>query len=104
MSDAFSIQSDGDNVIIGLVSILDMSVADDFLSQMREGVAGHKNLSLNAQNVERLSTPCVQIMLSAAAEIENKGGRFTVENISKGFERSMRELGLSDHLKNWSAN
>lgn len=104
MNDAFSIQSDGDNVVIGLVSILDMSVADDLLSQLRESVAGHKNLSLNAQNVERLSTPCVQIMLAAATEIENKGGRFTVENASKGFERSMRELGLSDHLKNWSAN
>jgi len=104
MSEAFEIKVENDKAVIKLWPILDMSAADDLLESLKQSIPVHKQLILDAGDVERVSTPCIQVLLSAAAKIEQAGGTFSIENITPNFERSMQELGLSDYLKSWSKN
>jgi len=102
MRDTFSIKVEGDEAILTLIPILDMAIAEELLRSLRECTSMIKNVALDSKGVERLSTPCVQIILSTAAEVKKNGGAFCVRNVSPGFERGMRDLGLTTQLDTWS--
>ncbi len=102
MSDNFIITTNNDNATIALVAILDMAVAEELLNTLRESLALAKNIILNAESVDRISTPCIQIILACAGAVEKKGGRFSLAEASSAFERGMRDLGLLEYYKNWS--
>ncbi len=102
MSQTFPVKVENDQAIMRLESVLDMAVADAFLGALTKTVVKHNSLVLDAEDVERVSTPCVQVMLAAALKMERTGGHFLIKNISSGFERGMRELGLVEYLEKWS--
>jgi len=104
MSETFSIRVEDDKAILHLLPILDMSCADELLASLRNGINKSNNFMLDAVEVERISTPCVQVLLAAAFKVEKNGGAFSIINISSGLERGMRDLGLSECLENWRVN
>ncbi|MDV7338689.1 STAS domain-containing protein [Terasakiella sp. A23] len=104
MSEAFEIKVENDQVVLKLQPILDMAVADDFLESLKSCLSKHKNLTLDSSDVERVSTPCIQVLLAAGFKVEKAGGRFSIENVTSVFERGMTELGVSDCLNNWRKN
>ncbi len=104
MSEAFEIKAENDQVILKLLPILDMAAADDFLESLKSCVSQNKNLTLDGAEVERVSTPCIQVLLAAASKVEKAGGQFSIVNATPMFERGMRELGVLDDLNNWSKN
>ncbi|WP_417797870.1 STAS domain-containing protein [Terasakiella pusilla] len=104
MTEAFEIKVENDKAILALLPILDMSAADSLLDALRSCVSSYSHLVLDASVVERISTPCIQVLLAAAFKVEKNGGRFSMKNVSPTFERGMRDLGLSDYLRKWSEN
>lgn len=104
MGDNFQIEAENDKAVIKMTPVLDMSFATDLLKMLKEVVTIHKNLSLDVCDVERVSTPCIQIILAAANKVEQTGGKFSILNVSSGFERGMTELGLTEHLGKWREN
>ncbi len=104
MSEAFEIKVENDSAILKLLPILDMAAADEFLESLKSCISQNKNLTLDSSNVERVSTPCIQVLLAAAFKVEKAGGQFSILNVTPVFERGMKELGVSDYLNNWSKN
>ncbi|SCA54850.1 conserved hypothetical protein [Candidatus Terasakiella magnetica] len=104
MSDTFSIKVENGVAGLSLIPILDMSVAEELLMSFRECTTLSKDVTIDSEGVERISTPCVQVMLAASIDVEANGGKFSIKNTSSGFERGMRDLGLSEYLDNWSKN
>lgn len=104
MAEAFEIKVENEQATVTLLPILDMSAAESLLEALRSCVSGQSHFVLDAAAVERISTPCIQVLMAAAFKIEKNGGRLSIKNITPTFERGMRELGLSDYLKNWSEN
>ncbi|NVK18304.1 MAG: STAS domain-containing protein [Methylocystaceae bacterium] len=104
MSEAFEIKVENEKAIIRLQPILDMSASDDLLESLRSCIPAHKKMVLDAGDVERVSTPCIQVLLAAAKKMKQVGGQFSIENVTPKFEQSMRELGLSEYLNSWSEN
>lgn len=104
MSETFPIKVDNNEAILQLTPVLDMSAADELLMALQNGVAHHQSLTLDAADVDRVSTPCMQVILAASIKIEKAGGVFAISNVSPGFERGIRELGLTDYLNKWSNN
>ncbi|WP_417821000.1 STAS domain-containing protein [Terasakiella sp.] len=102
MNTTFDIKVVENDIILRLIPILDMAIAEEFLSSLRECASMMKNLILDSQDVERLSTPCIQVMLATASEMEQQGLKFSVRNISEGFQRGICDLGLIEYLDNWS--
>jgi chemotaxis protein CheX len=104
MKETFNLKIENGTAEVKLVPILDMAVADLLLSCAKECVQKASHVEIDGQDVERLSTPCVQVLLAAAKAMADKGGRFLVKNVSSGFERGMKDLGLEEYLLNWSTN
>lgn len=104
MTEAFEVKVENDQATLTLLPILDMSAAESLLTSLRSCVSAQSHFVLDAAAVERISTPCIQVLLAAAFKIEKNGGRFSIKNVTPTFERGMRDLGLSDYLSNWSEN
>jgi len=104
MTQTFAIKVENDTVFLRLLPILDMAAAAGLLTSLQSCAAEHSNITLDSEEVERVSTPCVQVILAASFKIIKAGGSFSIMNMSPGFERGMRDLGLSEYIDIWSKN
>lgn len=61
-------------------------------------------LIVRAQDVERISTPCIQVLISAARTVAQEGAadRFRVVAPSPEFREAFQDLGLESLLEEWS--
>jgi len=58
-------------------------------------------LLLDASAVERMSTPCAQVLLAAGRAAGLAGSSFQVVNASEVFQAALDELGLKAEFKKW---
>lgn len=73
-----------------LPASLDHAAAENFLVLMRDRLAAQPRLQLDASEVETLTLPCVQIMLSAQLSC----GAISIANPSDAFISAFKDLGL----------
>jgi two-component system chemotaxis response regulator CheY len=78
-------------VVKKLKPVMDMSVADEFLVEMRKLVDTSDELHLDASEVRTLTTPCIQIILAAVRA--NHG--VAVTSPSPEFADAFADLGLT---------
>ena len=83
-----------------LPQILDLTEAQNLRDSMIRASAEH-SIVLDASGVERMSTPCIQVLLAAgrAAEISRKP--FKIVNASDVFRSAIDDLGLHAEFSNW---
>ncbi|WP_431204584.1 STAS domain-containing protein [Bradyrhizobium betae] len=83
-----------------LPSQLDLTAArqlqDDIRSRLASGA-----VVLDAGAVDRLSTPCVQILLAAGLAAASADVSFRIANASEVFTTAVVELGLETQFRNW---
>lgn len=89
--------------VVKLPAILDITSAHDLLDTLREAVAEHSAVRLSGEKVTRITTPCIQVLLSASKTLSEAGGKLTVEAPSAAFTEAMNDLGLANQLQVWSA-
>ena len=80
-----------------LPAILDITHAASFLEEAKHASA-YESLTLDANAVERITTPCLQILLSLQATVEKAGGAVTYSSPSDAFTHAVATLGLTDHF------
>ena len=86
-------QTDDENCSeITLEPILDISAAKP-LAEALLGLRGN-SLKIDASNVERLGTQCVQVLLSALNTWDVDGKTFSVENATVEFSDTLNVLGI----------
>jgi len=56
---------------------------------------------LDASAVERMSTPCAQVLLAAGQAAEEANSRFQIVNASECFQAAIDDLGLQSQFTNW---
>jgi anti-anti-sigma regulatory factor len=56
---------------------------------------------LDAAAVERMSTPCVQVLLAAGHAADASNSRFQIVNASDCFRAAIDDLGLQSQFTNW---
>jgi two-component system, chemotaxis family, chemotaxis protein CheY len=74
-----------------LPATLDLAAAEGLLATFVQVLTSGGSLRLDASEVETLTLPCVQVILSAIRTY----GRVTIENPSTGFASAFADLGLS---------
>ncbi len=87
--------------IIELPEIMDIVGAEEFLGQLKDMNNSGVDIVLDGNNIERLTTPCVQLMLSASVTAESNGVSFIVKNPSDVMFEVFEDIGLSDRLAQW---
>ncbi len=82
-----------------LPQVLDLTQAqplrDVMAALLREG-----DVVLDAAQVERLSTPCAQVLWATG---KAAGSRFAIHNASAAFQTALADLGLSSAFGEWMA-
>ncbi|HEY0330882.1 MAG TPA: STAS domain-containing protein [Rhodopseudomonas sp.] len=58
---------------------------------------------LNAAAIERMSTPCVQLLLSAGRQADSAGRSFQIVEASAVFRTAVADLGLQSEFAKWMA-
>jgi len=56
---------------------------------------------LDAGAVERMSTPCAQVLLAAGRAAAAAGTEFQIVNASEVFRTAIADLGLQVEFKSW---
>jgi chemotaxis protein CheX len=87
-----------------LREILDISYAEKFKNEVMEVLEKHaeKGVTLNASSVNRITTPCVQIIIALAKSSEMAKVKFKISSPSEAFRKAFDDLGLSKQLLSWS--
>ncbi len=83
-----------------LPSVLDLTRAQP-LRDTLVALLGDGSLLLDASAVERMSTPCVQLLLAAARAADLAGSPFQILDASDVFQAALADLGLQGEFKKW---
>lgn len=101
LMEPFTVTKTDDATQLGLVASMDLRAAEPLLHSLHEMMAQGGKVVIDASPVERLSTPCVQILLSAAQHMEQHGIPFVVKSPSDAFVTAFDDLGLFSFLMKW---
>ena len=83
-----------------LPQMLDLVQASHLRDDMVR-VAGETSILLDAAAVERMSTPCAQILTAAGRAAQATGKSFKITNASDVFRAAIADLGLQAEFSNW---
>jgi chemotaxis protein CheX len=84
----------------GLPQILDLTQARGLRDRLIALLAT-STVVLDASVVERMSTPCAQVLLAAGRAAEAADARFQIVNASHVFRAALADLGLQSEFGNW---
>ena len=87
------------NITITLDTNMDISAAEKFLQEVREAFPVHDTVIFDASAVERLTTPAVQIMLSAFAQADSEGKSCHVSSPSESMMNTFSHFGLAEQIQ-----
>lgn len=77
-----------------LPAVLDISAAADFYQNLQHWCGSSATVVLDASTIERITTPCIQILLSANNSLKKSGGGLKIIGASDAFLAACRDLGL----------
>jgi chemotaxis protein CheX len=83
-----------------LPQVLDLTEAQNLRDTMT-ALLGDGALVLDASDVERMSTPCAQVLLAIGRAADLAGSPFQIINVSDVFQSALADLGLQAEFKNW---
>ena len=84
--------------MLELANICDHEYATQFQATLLERMKAGQNISLDASNVDELSTVFVQLIESAALSARQADLKFLVHNPSEAFIAGYEDLGLFPNL------
>jgi chemotaxis protein CheX len=83
-----------------LPQMLDLVQANHLRDDMMR-LVDMDSILLDAGAVERMSTPCAQILLAAARAAQAARKTFKIRNGSETFRMAIADLGLEAEFSNW---
>jgi len=97
----FEVSSTDDGTVVGLQSILDIRIADALKQTFLEALEAGKPVTIDATMVERIFTPCIQVILAATEAFEEKELEFSFKTPTEAFVSAFDELGLFPTMMKW---
>jgi chemotaxis protein CheX len=91
---------DSGDAFNGLPQVLDLTQAQNLRDAMMARLSDGQ-LVLDASAVERMSTPCVQVLLATGRAADLAGSVFQIVDASDVFRTALADLGLHAEFKNW---
>ena len=98
-SDVTTGQEPGD-ALVRLPQVLDLTQAQNLRDTMAARLSDGP-LVLDASAVERMSTPCAQVLLAAGRAADLASSAYQIINASDVFRTALADLGLEAEFSNW---
>lgn len=80
--------------VLRLAPSLDLNAADTLHGELLSRVAADAAVLIDGTDVERISTPCLQLLAAAAVGARAQGVAFRVRAASPVFAAAVHDLGL----------
>jgi anti-anti-sigma regulatory factor len=84
-----------------LPSVLDIRTAKSFYDEIKAVSKAGANIVINGENVEKITTPAIQVLLASSIAACKKKGSFKVESFSPQLERAFVTIGLESQFNKW---
>ncbi|MCG8695927.1 MAG: STAS domain-containing protein [Minwuiales bacterium] len=91
----------GKSPAIKLSADLDLAAATPLKDGLAEAMAKDPGVIVDASSVERLTTPCAQVLVASALMLSKLGGGLIVRNPSEAFVSAFSDLGLNAVILQW---
>lgn len=86
--------------ILKLPEVADLTFVQTLKQRCEQALQAGAGLTIDAGVTQRISTPCLQVLVSASLSFEKAGSAaFTVTNASGAFADTAATLGLSQFFK-----
>ncbi len=79
----------------------DITTVVDIHKQILKISTSHTAIAINAAAVQKITAPCVQVLVAASGTFQNQN--FRIQNPSPVVEEAFALLGLAKQLKEWRA-
>ena len=83
---------------VTLPALLDGQAAEDLHRRLADRLLTGLPLVIHAQYVDRIATPCVQVLVAAARTARARGLTFSLQNPSEALVDTVVQLGLQHEL------
>lgn len=94
-----TIPEGGDVTVVHLPAVLDLTAASALKSDLLAALAGGAGIVVDAGDVQRVTTPCLQVLVSAFKTVEQtEGVSIRLQNISPVFAETAGLLSLKPAL------
>lgn len=91
-------------VSISLPPVLDVAAAANLKRELLEVLASGNSVNIDAAAVQRITTPCLQVLAAAARSIAQAGGgRMRLHSVRTGLTETINMLGLAEILNTGEA-
>ena len=88
-------------VTVPLSPVLDITASEPLRDSLLEASASGRKVVIDASAVERLSTPCIQVILAAGRSFKEQGLEYSLFSPSETFVSAFDDLGLFAALMEW---
>lgn len=84
---------------INLNEVMDIIASEEFHKDLSKAISQHHgNILIDASKVERITTPCLQLIISAGKELESSDRTIKVSEASDKFTECTKILGLTNYI------
>lgn len=97
----FALKSRGATSSLNLVPVMDMMVAEPLRQTLVQAVSRGRHVVVDGSDVERIGTPCIQVLLAAANAFGEVGLNWQVTEPSPALSAAFADLGLAAELESW---
>lgn len=85
-----------------LDSSLDIVLVEGLRTRFVEAIEKTGNLTLDASLVERITTPCIQLLIAADQELSKNGEGLKLIQATDVVVSALKDIGLEDTYQRWS--
>ena len=90
-----------DSSVIELDCDLDLVAAAALKERLLEAIDQGIEVIVDASSVERLTTPCVQVLVAAARSLTERDQSLALKDPSEAFVSAFSDLGLDAVVQQW---
>jgi len=83
---------------------LDLLAAESLKNDLLALLQKDGNLLINGAEVERVATPCIEVLVAAATAFDESGRSFKMAEPSPPLCDSFEAVGLADRIELWRAS
>lgn len=88
----------GETYALALPAAMDLTTAAELKQMLLAAVDSAKPIVVDAANVQRITTPCFQVLVAAARDMQKTGGSMKIVNVPDVFREPAQTLGLCEAL------
>lgn len=94
----FTIENGGDEICLTLEPVMDLTMAEKLRLSLLDCLAQNKTIKIITGKVERITTPCLQILLAGKNRTTEQHIDLLFPDMSDIFKDTVKDIGLQDHF------